>query len=270
MHPVIEHLIARKDKQVPVHDKRKIYLVLLGGLMTGVRGAGAVLALEELGLRNSFDRIYSLSAGFPNAAYFLTNNMRSGISLYYEDLCNKDFLNLARFWDVVDLEYAMHITRHIKPLDHKKISLSKTNVYVRLYDLENHKSQYKKVNGRKPEEIERMMRASISVPFLNPGSIEIDGRHYKDGGTMNYITEAINEVLESDATDVLVIYNHSDQYDRMKSAGLQDSKRLFQITPYREEDLSPVCSDPSVLKKAAEDMGTLVKNIFGIDSPLVL
>ena len=50
MHSVIEHILARKDKAVPVNDGRKIALVLYGGLMTGVCGAGALQAFKEMGL----------------------------------------------------------------------------------------------------------------------------------------------------------------------------------------------------------------------------
>ncbi len=50
MHSVIRALSNRRGKCVPVNDGRKISLVLCGGLMTGVRSAGAMIALEELGL----------------------------------------------------------------------------------------------------------------------------------------------------------------------------------------------------------------------------
>ena len=59
-HPVIKHLLARKNKKVPVKDGRKIVLVLCGGAMAGIRGAGFLIALKELGLDNAFDEIYAL------------------------------------------------------------------------------------------------------------------------------------------------------------------------------------------------------------------
>lgn len=83
MHPAIEHIAARRGKKVPIHDNRKIALVLMGGLMTGTRGAGAMIALEQLGLAHAFDFIYTASAGFPNACYMLTKNSRLGASVNF-------------------------------------------------------------------------------------------------------------------------------------------------------------------------------------------
>ncbi|MDB5266450.1 MAG: FabD/lysophospholipase-like protein [Parcubacteria group bacterium] len=269
MHPVIEHIKARKNKHAPFHDRRRIALILPGGLMSAVRGAGAGAALLEMGLINSFDEIYTMSAGFPNAAYYLTQDI-SAMQVYYENLCNKEFLNFARFWDVVDIEYLMGIMREIRPLDYKKLSHSKTKLLVRLLDTKTDKAEYKKVNGREPKEIERMMRAAISVPFLNPGSIEINGKHYKDAGLLPQMESSVRDVLNTDATDILIIYNTHEQFEHLKHVGIKDGNRFLQIVPYSENEPGPLCRDSHHLKRAAEEMGTLVKSIFGENSPFIL
>src|SRR4051812_20785555 len=87
MHPVIAHLLERKGKAAPFNDGRSIALVHFGGIMTGVRGAGALVALDELGLTHAFDDIYATSAGFPNACFFLTNNIHMASKIYSENLC---------------------------------------------------------------------------------------------------------------------------------------------------------------------------------------
>ena len=94
MHPVIQHILNRRGKKVPVNDGRKITLILFGGVMTGIRGAASMIVFEDLGLSGSFDSIYSSSSGFPNAAYLLSGQTRLGTSIYYEELSGSKFLNL--------------------------------------------------------------------------------------------------------------------------------------------------------------------------------
>jgi len=128
MQPVIEHLLARKNKQVPVEDGRKIALVLFGGIMVGVRGMGALVALEELGLAHSFDYIYTMSSGFINASYFLSGQMTLGAAAYYQELSGKKFLNLLRFWNIADINYLMGVIKTKKPLNVDAVLSSKTKL----------------------------------------------------------------------------------------------------------------------------------------------
>jgi predicted patatin/cPLA2 family phospholipase len=271
MHPVVEHILARKGKNVPIEDGRKIALVHFGGVMTGVRGAGALTALQELGLTHAFDSIYGTSAGFANACYFLTGDMRVGASTYYEDLTSKEFLNLERVWDVVNIDYLLEVLRTKKPIDYSLLSESKTKLYARLWNTLENKTGYKLVNGMTPAGIESVVHAAVSLPYLNPGSIEIEGAEYKDAGYRDIEAESVlNDMLDSDATDILVLYNYYESYEFLRDAGLVDTKRIYQIVPYKEENLSRISTDHKALKSAAQHMGDMVKSIFGSDEPIRL
>ena len=57
MHPVIENIYNRRNKKVPVKDGRKIVMLLYGGVMSGMRGSGALISLHQLGLAHAFDEI---------------------------------------------------------------------------------------------------------------------------------------------------------------------------------------------------------------------
>lgn len=48
--------------------------------------------------RECFDAIYGSSAGAINATYFLSGQ-REGVRIYYEDIANKKFVDLARLLD---------------------------------------------------------------------------------------------------------------------------------------------------------------------------
>src|SRR3989344_4546755 len=132
MHSVIEHILKRKNKNDPFNDGRHISLCLYGGAMRGIRGAAALLALDELGLNKVFNDIYTFSAGFPNASYFLSDNSNMGISIYHEDLVDKKFINFWKFWKVADIDYLINVMQEKKPLSIDKLFESRTNLYVRL------------------------------------------------------------------------------------------------------------------------------------------
>src|SRR5665213_922981 len=98
-HQVIKNLLARVGQKAPFKDGRKIGLILPGGMMAGINGAGAVCALEELELSQSFDVIYTASAGFANGSYLLSENTELGSTVYYEDLIGDKFIHLWKVWE---------------------------------------------------------------------------------------------------------------------------------------------------------------------------
>ena len=130
MHPVIKNILARKNLSVPVNDNRKITLVLFGGIMISVRGAGALMELDQLGLTHCFDEIYSMSSGFINASYFLADQMPIGARAYYEDFSGLKFLNPLRFWKFADIKYLMQSDSKNQAISIRKILQSKTKLYT--------------------------------------------------------------------------------------------------------------------------------------------
>ena len=87
--------------------------------MRGVISAGMVSALETLGLTHAFDGIYGSSAGAINAAYFLAGQAAVGTAIYYEDINNRQFIDLRRALTgrpIVDLGFLLDdVARQRKP-----------------------------------------------------------------------------------------------------------------------------------------------------------
>jgi predicted patatin/cPLA2 family phospholipase len=112
---------AARGSTAPHGDGLSIALCVEGGAMRGVVSAGMVSALEELGLTRAFDAVYGSSAGAINAAYFLAGQARLGTTIYYEDINNARFINLARALGgrpIVDLAYLLgEVLGRRKPLD---------------------------------------------------------------------------------------------------------------------------------------------------------
>ncbi len=133
MHPVIANILKQKDKkEEEKNEDNKIALVLYGGIMSGVVGTGATSALEELKLTHAFDYVFTFSAGFANASYFLSHQASLSSSVYIDNLSGTQFINTKRFWNIVDIEHLMHILKNIKPLDVSKIFECNTKIILRI------------------------------------------------------------------------------------------------------------------------------------------
>lgn len=259
MHPVIEHLQARAHSQGPFFDSRKIALVLWGGIMRSARGAGALLALEKLGLRHAFDSIYTVSAGFPLASYFLAGQVELGLKLFSEELVSPRFLNRLRFWQGMDVPFIIQAMRHAKPLDVSAIWQAKTKAYTRLVRHDTRELEYFEVHSLAIEEFWKVMQASISVPILYRHPVEIRGVPYIETNLNAYLKQHIQYVLASEHTDILCIYNSPSQR-RIK---FDDSTRILEICPASNWELSRFEKDPARLLRAADKMSVIVYRAFG-------
>lgn len=267
MHPVVKNILARQGGKVPINDGRKIALVLHGGLMTGIRGAGAMIALEELGLSHTFDVIYSVSAGFGNASYLLAEQAAFGTSVYYDDLSGKKFINFWKPWKIADIDQVIHAMKDIKRIDIEKIWESKTKLFIRLLNSKNHKMEYLEIHSFSPDIYFTLLRAAIYIQYIVPGSVKINGMPYMDTPpTPKNSIEHDRHALQSDATDILIIYNHQNQPKKE----IQESDRICIITPDPVWNLSRFETRTDILKEAAIQMGTLVKKIFGYNKPINL
>ncbi len=231
MHPVIKNILARKNLSVPVNDGRKICLVLFGGIMISVRGAGALTELDKLGLTHSFDEIYSMSSGFINASYFLADQMPIGTRAYYEDLSGLKFINPFRFWKFADIKYLMQVIQKIKPLDIGKILQSKTKLYTMVTnDSKNAKSEFLEVHQFSTEQYWDLLKACSSLKYLAGGSTQIGIDMYNDVYYDNALCDFITHILATDATDILIIYNYPWQQKHIhEQFGDLDKNRIFEI-----------------------------------------
>lgn len=120
---VVEILRRRlaRGSRVPHGDGARVALCVEGGAMRGVISAGMVWALEHLGFTQAFDAVYGSSAGAINSAYFLAGQAALGTTIYYEDINNRQFINLWRAVNgrpIVDLGFLIdEVAVRRKPLE---------------------------------------------------------------------------------------------------------------------------------------------------------
>jgi predicted patatin/cPLA2 family phospholipase len=288
MHQVVEHIKARKNLNGPHKDGKKIVLVIYGGTMASIRGAGALQALEEMGYRNAFDEIYTVSAGFLNASYFLAGQIKLGVTGIYKDLANSKFLNFFRLWRIMDIDYLINtVVKKTRVLNIDKLLANHTKLHVGLFNPEIDHTEYLEVHDFDKDEYIQLLRASMSVPYLFPGDIRVRGKLYEDMPFKKYYhLHHVKKAMDSGATDVLVIYNYFSQkkfegkfkdkllaihnrlYDAVHKEPLP--KHVFEIRPKNTWDLSRFETNKEPLKDAALQMGEYVKEIFGEKGPIQL
>lgn len=262
-HTVLQHLLARRGKSVPVQDGRKIALVHFGGVMAGVRGAGALIALEELGLANTFDAMYVNSAGFPNVSYLLSGNSREGASIYYDDLRGRKFLNFFRLWGIANIHYMVQVMQKRKCLNVENIHTHRTQIWAAVRQIGGKRIDYIDAQQLSSPEYFQLMHAVTAVPWLHLTHATVHGKQYQD--TYPYRTQHVGRAFGDGATDVLVICNLPEQQGEVPS-----DPRVHVLAPDPEWQFSRFCTKPEILKREAHRMGQKAKSAFGEPGDITL
>jgi len=266
MHPVLNHVWSRAGKKPPFTDGRTLGLVLYGGAMTGVRGAGACIALHELGLDHVFDHVITNSAGFCNASYLLADQVYLGTTIYFSDLIGRRFINPLRFWKIVDIDYVVDVMRHKKPLRVDAIHSSPTGLHVALYNIQKKENEFVHVQKDiDPEKYFDVMHAATALHYLHPGYTIINGVKYKDTKNSVY-PRRVEKARELGCTDVVVMYNRREYWRNMYGHDTD----VFEYIPKAEWKLSTLETNPVKLKFACMQMGRMVKEAFGVQEDITL
>jgi predicted patatin/cPLA2 family phospholipase len=199
-------------------SRTKSALIIQGGGMRGIYSIAALATLEELGMVNSFDKIYGSSSGAINAAYFLAQQAKEAITIYLDDISNTKFINPFRIKKIVNIDYLVDdILSHKKTLNVKKVRENKTELQINLFNYFNAETE---IFTNKEEEYNFMdvMKATAALPILYNKQIKIKGNSYIDGSIEDGIPlfRAINDGY----TEITVI--------------------LTQPLSFREKPLSPL------------------------------
>ncbi len=203
--PVIQELAERRADRHRIGGDQapKLGLVVEGGGMRGVISAGALAALDELGLTSAFDVIYAESAGAINSSYFLAGETHLGSSIYYEDLTGRQFVNLLRPTKMLDIDYLTELVMiSQKPLGVDAVLASRTDLFISLTDVETAIPRVVKAEAGGQSLLETLKATASIVPLYNH-SVEIDGRAFVDGGITDPIP--LHRAIESGCSRILVL-----------------------------------------------------------------
>jgi predicted patatin/cPLA2 family phospholipase len=183
-----------------------------GGGLRGVYSLGALAALEKAGLTDSFDLVVGSSAGAINAAYFLAGQAQDAIQLYTDYLSNRNFVNFARIWKIVDIDYMVDVVlKRVLPLDVDALRKSPSVLQVVLTDAE---TALPKVITNRDEEYDfyEVIRATSALPSLYNKKVRVGLAAYIDGGFAEALP--LPRALEIDPELVVAVVTRLPGYRR--------------------------------------------------------
>lgn len=226
MEVIADRIIALHNNE-PYDDGAKLCLAVEGGAMRGVISIGMLIALYDLGLIDIFDEYVGVSAGSLNLAYTLTGQGALGLSVYFEDMTDKDIVSLLRFRSkehpIMDMRKLYDHTTKNKRLDIEKLNakyessfkVSVTNVTKNTGELISLKDA--------GYQFEEFLMSGAILPFIAGEPWIISGNKYYDGG-MHYI-DPLQAAYEIGSTHTVVLYTHTQ--DRpLKAFGRLIERRI--------------------------------------------
>lgn len=215
-HPVIQELVRRLHYGIVANSEAhlpgapKLGLVVEGGGMRGVYSGSCLVALEQLGLCQSFDKVFGESAGAINSSYFLAGQGSFGIQIYIEDLTSLKFANPFRIGTVLDVGYAIDtVVKSVKPLNVDRVLSSPSNLYIALTDGVTGEPRMVDVKQESIPLLTLLKATGAIVPLYNR-AVYIDGHPYADGGISNPIP--VRDAILAGCTHILVLLTRGFNY----------------------------------------------------------
>ena len=205
--PEVIHSLLEKGRLEAIgepHDHIRLLLILSGGLMRGINGAGFVQTLLQRGLGKVFTRIVTASVGAPTASYFLAEQLGTE-SIFYEECCQHDFVSWRRALLDRDYIYDVFAGSTGKGIAVKKVLNHSTKLTVLTTDWKTGRPHYHTSTTEK--KFWPVLRASMTVSALCPEPVMIAGRPHVDGGFGDPVPLAA-AIRSYQPTHVLVFMNY--------------------------------------------------------------
>lgn len=210
------------------HDHIRPLLIQGGGLMRGIYGVGAAIALEELGYTRAFSSLVGISSGAPTVAHFAAGSAREGARVAIEECTSRKFVNVWRFWNQVDTVHFIQVMREDeeKRIAPEKVFDNPAKIYFGVAKYEDATPVL--MHPKNAEEMFLMMHASINMQNVSSHKVFIDGVQYADGGFTrpHILGEAVRTI---DATHVLVITNNDRVFTPISKMERFLNRSLYRV-----------------------------------------
>nr|WP_277605895.1 patatin-like phospholipase family protein [Glycomyces sp. L485] len=189
-HPVLELLRCRGRSGAGPGghgDGHRLGLAVEGGGMRGVVSAAMLTALDDLGLRSAFDAIYGCSSGAVNGAYFTAGDTWYPLTIYFDDLLTRRFVDKRRFLKgrpVLNLDYVFEeVLETVKPLDYERILEDPVSFQVSV-TLVDELETLSVDDFASKDDLKEGIRASCWLPVAVPGAGSFRGSRAIDGAVL--------------------------------------------------------------------------------------
>src|SRR3954453_1952199 len=203
-----------RARRAGADDDHRVALVVEGGCMRGVISAGAVTALEHLGLAQRFDAVYGVSAGAFDAAYMLAGQAAMGTTIYFEDLPATQFVRARRMLAArppLALDEGIdEIVARRKPLNVAAVEDARPEFHVRATCLQPDALERPPPRALKtpPALPLRRSRAARRLPLPSGPPVRITGCRLYDGGLLSPLP--VELAAADGATHILVLRTRPD------------------------------------------------------------
>jgi len=187
-------------------DGHRLIVAVEGGGMRGAVSSGMLLALEQLGLRNTVDEVVGTSAGAIAGAFFATGQGTAGSVLYYTVLNSERFLSRRRLMgegSAIDLDYLIDEALDRHGFDWGRLVDGDIPVWATVTPVDPENTTRLFQVGESEAHARRVLAATACLPVLAGTARYVDANQYVDGGMINAVPWST--ALERGATHVLVI-----------------------------------------------------------------
>lgn len=206
--PLLENLKQQREKlqsgeYIP-SSPPKTALIIDGGGMAGKVGMDILLGLENSGMTEAFDLVFSTSSGSVNTPFFLGGEAYIGSKAYTEYLTNGSLIDMKRVRKVLDIDYLESVLRDMDPIPQERIRNSRSHWFIGVTSAATGEGEF--LDTKDPKiDLFRAIKASCAVPILYNRPVSINGKEYYDGQIGCGLP--VQKAIDMGAQDILVVLN---------------------------------------------------------------
>jgi len=195
--------------------------------MRAIIGSGYLVAMQELGLNDIFDYIYGTSAGALGGAYFLSKQSPYGITIFFEDVNNSDFISYRSMPPFMNIDYLMDVIQNKKRLDVKAVKHHPTNLLITATEVKSGEVHYFS-NHDDNVDLLTALKASCALPVYYDKPVKINGHSYLDGGIVSSLP--VLKAISDGCTHILILM--TDGKRRLKRPPIPFWYELWHLRKY--------------------------------------
>lgn len=196
-----------------MNQRGKTAIILAGGAMRSVHGAGFLYALRnELHLQEP-DMMIGSSGDAGNVLYYCADQCEEMKRVWIELLTTTKFISLKRFWRIMDVDYLVdECFAKLEPLNLARVASSRIQWLVPLTDYDTGITRY--IGAKDNLNALEVLRAAKAIPLFYRRRISLAPSRYIDGELGPTLEDHVRFAIAQGA-DRLVVMRHNSLWSRL-------------------------------------------------------
>lgn len=257
---------------------KKLAIIMSGGGLRASYNVGVILALAKEYNVTEPSILICGSGSAGTGSYYLAKQYDSIYNIWTNLVSSKKFVNLKRFWKLIDIDYLIdEVFKKQDPLNDKLVCSSKTKYLIPALNEKTGDLKYFDNSDRM--DIFECMRATKAMPiaFKLCPNIKIDGSYYCDSPISSNAEFHIKKAVELGAKKILIINNNFNKnhsiinfilfrwfsfqgikknylknFQELKDYQLPTNVEIFTILPEKELKIKTLNNDKILLKNTID------------------